>query len=80
LRNWKYCVTRKMNPDSAKNEIATDTLAAVNRGLRNSPRSSIGVRARRSHAANPAASAAVTARLPSVRRLPQPWLGASMIV
>jgi len=26
LRNWNSCVARKMNPDSAKNEIATDAL------------------------------------------------------
>jgi hypothetical protein len=26
-------VTRKMNPDSAKNEVATEALAAVNRGF-----------------------------------------------
>ena len=69
-----------MNPDSAKNEIATDALAAVNRGLRNRLTSSIGASARRSQAANAAASTAVSAKPPSVRALPQPWLGASMIV
>ncbi len=42
FRNWEYWVTRKMNPDSAKNEIATDALAAVKRGLRNKLTSSIG--------------------------------------
>jgi hypothetical protein len=34
LMNWKYWVTRKMNPWRAKNEMATDPLAAVKRGLR----------------------------------------------
>ena len=80
MRNWKYWVTRKMNPDSAKNEIATEALAAVNRGLRNRLRSSIGCSVRRSQATNAAASTAVSAKLPSVRALPQPWFGASMIV
>ena len=42
LMNWKYWVTRKMNPWRAKNEIATDPLAAVKRGLRNSSTSSMG--------------------------------------
>ncbi len=34
LRNWKYWVTRKMKPERAKKEIATEALAAVKRGLR----------------------------------------------
>ncbi len=80
MRNWKYWVTRKMNPDSAKNEIATEALAAVNRGLPNRLRSSIGCSVRRSQATNAAASTAVSAKPPSVRALPQPWFGASMIV
>ena len=80
MRNWKYWVTRKMNPESAKNEIATDTLAAVKRRFRNSVRSSIGSSVLRSRATNAAASSAVSAKLPIVRALPQPWVGASMIV
>ncbi len=69
-----------MNPDSAKNEIATETLAAVKRRFRNRLRSSIGSSVRRSRATNAAASSAVNAKLPIVRALPQPWFGASMIV
>ena len=72
MRNWKYWVTRKMNPDSAKNEIATDALAAENRGLRNRLTSSIGASVRRSQAQNPTASSALSAKPPSVRALPQP--------
>ena len=73
-------MTRKMNPESAKNEIATDPLAAVKRGLRNRLRSSIGCSVRRSQATNAAASTAVSAKPPSVRVLAQPRSGASMIV
>ena len=69
-----------MNPDREKNEIATETLAAVNLGLPNRLRSSIGRSVRRSQATNAAANTAVAAKLPSVRALPQPWFGASMIV
>ena len=69
-----------MNPDSAKNEIATAALAAVKRGLRNKLTSSIGCSVRRSQATNAAPSTAVSAKPPSVRALPQPWFGASMIV
>jgi hypothetical protein len=80
LRNWKYCVIRKMNPDSAKNEIATDPLAAVNRGFRKSLTSSIGDSERRSQATNAASTRAASPNPTSVRVLPQPWFGASMIV
>jgi len=69
-----------MNPDSAKNEIATEPLAAVNRGFRNSVTSSIGSSARRSQATNAASTTAVTAKPARVLALPQPWFGASMIV
>ena len=42
--NWKYCVIRKMNPNSEKNATVTEPLAALKRGLRNRPTSSIGAR------------------------------------
>ena len=69
-----------MNPHSAKNEIPIAALAAANLGLRNRSTSRIGCSVRRSHATNATASNAATAKPPSVRALPQPWLGASMIV
>ena len=69
-----------MNPDSAKNEIATDALAAVNRRLANRLRSSIGSSVRSSRITNPAASSAVSAKLATVRALPHPYVGASMMV
>ena len=69
-----------MNPDSAKNEIATDGArggeprvaeqAHVEHRLLGAPLA----------ATNAAASTAVSAKLPSVRALLQPWFGASMIV
>ena len=40
--NWKYWTTRKMKPERAKKEMATEPLAAVNRGLRNRATSSMG--------------------------------------
>ncbi len=72
VTNWAYWVTRKMNPDSAKNEIATDALAAVNRGFANSRTSTIGPSTRRSQATNIAARTAATAKPASVRTVPQP--------
>ena len=52
--NWKYWVTRKMNPNRAKNATVTDALAAEKAGVRNSVRSIIGRARRRSTATNPA--------------------------
>ena len=72
MRNWKYWVIRKMNPERAKNEIATEALAAVKRGLPNSDRSIIGASARRSQAMNAISSTAVRPKPASVRALPQP--------
>ena len=46
--NWKYCVIRKMKPNSAKNVTVTAPLAALNRRSRNRLRSSIGWAIRRS--------------------------------
>ena len=69
-----------MKPDSAKNEIATEALAAVKRGSRNRLTSSIGGSVRCSQATNAAATAAVSAKPAIVRVLPQPCSGASMIV
>ena len=53
-----------MNPDSAKNEIATDALAEVNRRFANRLTSSMGSSVRSSRATNAAASTAVSAKLP----------------
>ena len=46
--NWKYCVIRKMKPNSAKNVTVTAPLAALKRRSRNRLRSSIGCATRRS--------------------------------
>ena len=57
--NWKYCVIRKMKPNSAKKVTVTAPLAALNRRSRNSRTSSIGWAVRRSHRRRtPARSAA----------------------
>jgi hypothetical protein len=80
LKNWKYWVIRKMKPNRQKNAIVTEPLAAVKRAFRNRPTSSIGSATRRSQAMNAATNAAATAKPARVRVLPQPWLGASMIV
>ena len=80
MRNWKYWVTRKMKPERAKNEIATEALAAVKRGFPNRPRSSIGAWARRSVATNTPARPAVSAKPAIVAGLLHPCWGASMIV
>ena len=33
ITNWKYCVSRKIEPNIAKNSSMIPTLAAVNRGF-----------------------------------------------
>src|SRR5947209_16559821 len=69
-----------MKPNRQKNAIVTEPLAAVKRGLRKRPTSSIGAEVRRSHITKAARRTVAIAKPPSVRALPQPWLGASMIV
>ena len=78
--NWKYWVIRKMKPNKVKNDTVTAPLAALNRMLRNSRTSSIGLGARRSQPMNVASRAAATTNPATLRPLPQPWEGASMIV
>ena len=69
-----------MKPKRQKKAIVTEPLAAVKRGLRKRPTSSIGAEVRRSHITKAASRTVAIAKPPSVRALPQPWLGASMIV
>ena len=64
--NWKYCVTRKMKPNSAKNVTVTAPLAALKRRSRNSETSSIGCGVRRSRTTNAASSTAAAANPPTV--------------
>ena len=78
--NWKYCVTRKMKPNRAKNATVTEPLAAENAGVRNSETSIIGCSRRRSIATNATASTAVRAKPASVAGSCQPRRGASMTV
>src|SRR4051794_41733635 len=78
LRNWKYWVTRKMNPDSAKNEIATDVLAAVKRALRNRLTARSRVLVRHPQATHPPVNPGVVADPPTVWGPPQPAPGASV--
>src|SRR5215510_1454007 len=75
---WKYWVIRKMNPFRAKNAIATDPLAAVKRGLRNSATSTIGCAVRASAATKAASTATPAASTLMVVVEPQPQLGAWM--
>ena len=81
LRNWKYWVTRKMNPDRAKNEIpdrgagggeprVTEQAQVEHRLL--GPPLPCHERRRHSRGRHEAGDRA--------RALPQPWAGASMIV
>ncbi len=64
--NWKYCVTRKMKPKSAKNVIVTAPLAALKRRSLNSVTSSIGCGVRRSQSTKTTSSAADRANPPRV--------------
>jgi hypothetical protein len=62
----RYCVTRKMNPNSAKNPSVIARLAAVNRMLRKRFTSSSGADTRRSHHENTASRTAAPAIPPIV--------------
>src|SRR5215467_14340157 len=67
-----------MNPRRAKNAIATEALAAVNREFRNRLTSIIGLAAARSAATSTAMTAAPAARVPVVAAEAQPQPGAWM--
>ena len=77
---WKYCVIRKMKPDSAKNVTVTAPLAALNRRSAKSLTSSIGCSAARSTMTNTATSTAAAVKPSSVKVLSQPCSGASITV
>ena len=77
--NWKYCVSRNVAPNMAKNTIMMPMLAAVNRGFWKKCTSSIGWSVCASHAKN---APSTTTPMPNVSRIvlsPQPSVGASMI-
>jgi acyl-Coa thioesterase superfamily protein len=76
---WKYWVTRKMNPSRAKNTIAIEPLAAVNRGLRNRLTSIIGWAVARSAATSTPRVATPAASVPRVAAEAQPQPGAWMM-
>src|SRR5436305_1715251 len=67
------------DPNRAKNVSVIAWLAAVKRGLRKNPTSSIGWSLCSSQAANPPRTAKATASPPSVADEVQPLEGASMI-
>src|SRR5579883_1536081 len=68
-----------MTPKRQKYRAVTARLAAVNRGLVNRRRSSIGDRRRNSTRTNRASTASDTANAPSTTGLVQPRLGPSMM-
>ena len=71
---------KKMKPKRAKKAKVTAPVAAVKRMLANSRTSSMGCVERRStRTSNPSANTA-TAKPARVRAVPQPTVGASMIV
>jgi hypothetical protein len=78
--NWKYWVIKKMNPNSVKNAMVTEMLAAVNRRLANSRTSSMGYWVRRSHATKPPNRITLPRNPAKDAVAPQPRSGASMIV
>ena len=69
----------KMNPNSPKKDSPIATLAALNRGLRNSRTSSIGSGRRTCHQAKAARIASDPVIPPTVANDAQPCCGASMI-
>ena len=77
---WKYCVIRKMKPDSAKKVTVTAPLAALNRRSAKRRRRASGASAARSTMTNTATSAAEAVKPSRVKVLPQPCSGASITV
>ena len=78
--NWKYCVMRKMKPNSEKKAMVTEPLAAEKAGTLNRVTSSIGSAVRRSTTTNAVPSRAVPANPAMLEGAPQPRPGASMTV
>ncbi len=77
---WKYCVMRKMKPNSPKKASAIAPLAALKRGLRNSRTSSSGSGRRSSQVTKPTSATTAAAYPPRVRADAQPLPGASIVV
>ncbi len=78
--SWKYCVMRKMKPNSAKKAMVTEPLAAEKAGTLNRVTSSIGSAVCRSTTTNAVPSRAVPANPAILDAAPQPRSGASMMV
>ena len=76
--NWKYWTTRKMKPERAKKEMATEPLAAVNRGLRKRATSSMGCSVRCSTRTKRLRSAKPPRMVPKEAEDLHPQFGASM--
>lgn len=75
----RYCRTMKTKPKKAKNWRVIVRAPAENARMRNSRGSSSGFGRLSSHRTNPARMTTAAARPSSVRGLPQPSTGASMI-
>ena len=78
--NWKYCVTRNVNPARVKNAIMIEPLAAVNRKFLNRVTSSIGRAVRDSTRTNATMTASPIAAAPRVFPETQPHVGAWMML
>ena len=69
----------KTEPNMAKKVRVMPALAALNRGLRKNPKSSIGWSQCNSHQAKPTSRMAAITKTPTVIGSVQPWRGASMM-
>ncbi len=76
--NCRYWVSRKIDPNIARNVIVIAALAALNRGLRQKRMSSIGWSTRRSHAKNAARSSPPAKKKARMRGAVQPPVGPSI--
>ena len=79
MTNWKYCVSRNIEPNIAKKIIVMPELAAVNRGFLKNRTSSIGWSECASHHANVPSTTAASANAARIFGDVQPSCGASMM-
>ena len=76
--NCRYCVRRKIAPNSAKNVTAIAPLAALKRGLAQKRRSSIGCSTCASQAKKAVSTTPPIAKAVRMVGSVQPWVGASI--
>ena len=79
MTNWRYCVSRKVAPNIAKKININPVLAAEKRGFLKNSKLSIGWSECDSQYAKAPSNTAAATNAPTIRPLPQPSSGPSMM-